>query len=243
MSLTIGSLFSGIGGLELGLERAGLGPTIWQVEIDPWCRSVLAKHWPDAKRFDDVRSVGAADLDRVDVICGGFPCQDISSANLRGEGLNGERSGLWREMLRIIREIAPRGVVIENIGSVWRRWVPVVRGELHSLGYASLPLRLSPAGFGAPHHRDRVFVVAYAHTEGEPLRPIDAEVAGLQALAGRLGSHWRNAFTGPVRLADGVPGRLDGGRRAVAAFGNAVVPQCAEVAGWRIRQLLEARLA
>ena len=90
--MTIGSLFSGIGGLELGLEWAGLGPVRWQVEQDMWCRAVLAKHWPDAGRFDDVCTVGA-ELEPVDIICGGFPCQDLSNAGARA-GLAGARSGL-----------------------------------------------------------------------------------------------------------------------------------------------------
>ena len=99
----IGSLFSGIGGLELGLEWAGVGHTVWQVERDPFCRSILARHWPSAARFDDVRTVGAHNLEPVDVICGGFPCQDISYAG-KGLGLAGERSGLWYEFARIIGE-------------------------------------------------------------------------------------------------------------------------------------------
>ena len=96
MSFTIGSLFSGIGGLELGLELAGVGHTVWQVECDPFCRQVLAKHWPKTERFDDVRNVGKHNLKYVDVICGGFPCQDISYAG-KGAGLAGKRSGLWYE--------------------------------------------------------------------------------------------------------------------------------------------------
>lgn len=120
--LSIGSLFSGVGGLELGLERAGLGPVRWQVEIDAFCRGVLAKHWPKADRLTDVRSVGAATLAHVDLICGGFPCQDLSCANTGGAGLAGERSGLWWEYERIIDELRPRWVVVEN---PHHRWAPL----------------------------------------------------------------------------------------------------------------------
>lgn len=100
MTLTIGSLFSGIGGLELGLEWAGLGPVKWQVEQSGFCRRVLAKHWPNVRRFRDVREVGSAELTPVDLICGGFPCQDLSSAG-KGAGLAGRLSGLWWEFLRV----------------------------------------------------------------------------------------------------------------------------------------------
>lgn len=112
--IRIGSLFSGIGGLELGLERGIPGAsTAWQVEIDPFCLRVLAKHWPSATRMTDVRSVGAANLAPVDLICGGFPCQDVSSAGAR-KGLSGARSGLWYEYLRIVGELRPRIVVVER---------------------------------------------------------------------------------------------------------------------------------
>lgn len=115
--MTIGSLFAGIGGLELGLERAGLGPVVWQVEIDPYCRSVLARHWPNAVRYPDVQRVGSANLSPVDIICGGFPCQDVSGAG-KGAGLAvGTRSGLWYEYRRIVAELAPRVVVAENVAS------------------------------------------------------------------------------------------------------------------------------
>lgn len=165
--LTIGSLFSGIGGLELGLEMAGLGPTVWQVEQSEFCREVLAKHWPDVARFHDVREVGAHNLPPVDLVCGGFPCQDVSSAG-KGAGLAGKRSGLWFEFARVVSEMRPRIVVVENVASGAKRWVDAVVAGLEQLDYEALPVPLSASDVGAPHKRSRVFIVAYAH--GESLR-------------------------------------------------------------------------
>ncbi len=156
--LTIGSLFAGIGGLELGLEWAGLGPTLWQVEINPMCRAVLARHWPEAERHEDVRRVGAATLAPVDLVCGGFPCQDVSSAGKRA-GLGGARSGLWYEFARILAECRPRWVVIENVRSGAIKWVDAVRRDLERLGYASLPVPIAASDCGAPHERARIFLV------------------------------------------------------------------------------------
>jgi DNA (cytosine-5)-methyltransferase 1 len=160
--MTIGSLFSGIGGLELGLERAGLGPVAWQVEIDPFCRAVLAKHWPGVTKHEDVRSVGAHNLEPVDILCGGFPCQDVSAAGRR-RGLAGERSGLWFEYRRIVDELRPSVVVVENVASGQRLWLPTVKEQLAELGYGARAFSLSAADVGAPHLRRRVFVVAYAN--------------------------------------------------------------------------------
>lgn len=169
MADVIGSLFAGVGGLELGLERAGLGPVAWQVEIDPWCRKVLAKHWPDAERFEDVKTIGRSTLASVDVICGGFPCQDVSVAGL-GAGLReGTRSGLWIEFARIVGELLPRFVVVENVASGKRRWLPRVRRDLSLLGYRTRAVAVSAFNVGAPHRRARVFVLA-THTHGEQLR-------------------------------------------------------------------------
>ncbi len=155
----IGSLFSGIGGLELGLERAGLGPVRWQVEIDGFFRAVLAEHWPKARRYEDVRKVGRANLAPVDLVCGGFPCQDVSSAG-RGAGLDGSRSGLWTEFRRVVGELRPRFVVVENVASGKARWLPHVRHDLLALGYRSVAVEVSAFDVGAPHRRARVFVVA-----------------------------------------------------------------------------------
>lgn len=162
--MRIGSLFSGIGGFELGLEWSGLGHTLWQVERDEYCRSILAEHWPSVERFEDVCSVGKTTLAPVDIICGGFPCQDVSSAG-KGAGLAGERSGLWFEFARIVGELRPRWVIVENVTSGANRWVDTVCASLAELGYATLPFPLSAADVGAPHLRRRIFIVAYANSE------------------------------------------------------------------------------
>lgn len=157
----IGSLFSGIGGLELGLEWAGLGRVAWQVEIDPYCRAILARHWPDAERYSDVKSVGSAVLSPVRVVCGGFPCQDLSVAGKRA-GLAGARSGLWYEYLRVLGELRPAGVVIENVPGLHGRALDEVVSGLYGLGYAVEGARIRASDLGAPHRRERVFLLAYS---------------------------------------------------------------------------------
>jgi DNA (cytosine-5)-methyltransferase 1 len=232
--LTIGSLFAGIGGLELGLEWAGLGPTLWQVESDPKCRAVLATHWPGVTQYDDVRTVGAADLVPVDLIAGGFPCQDVSAAG-KGAGLSGARSGLWYEFARIIDECRPRWVVIENVASGAARWVDRVVGDLGRLGYASLPIPIAAADLGAPHERARVFIVgatanADSQRQLQPRRP-EPEGGRWPCDADRI---W-TAEPDISRMVHGAPGRLDRTRM----LGNSVVPQCAEVIGQVIQRLRE----
>lgn len=156
-------LFSGIGGFSLGLERAGF-ETVTFCEIDPWCRRALAKHWPKVPIHDDVRTLDAAALRRlgiarVDAMCGGFPCQDISLAG-KGAGLDGERSGLWREFRRLIGELRPRFVLVENVGALRGRGLLAILGDLASLGYDAEWHAIPAAAVGAPHLRDRVWIVA-----------------------------------------------------------------------------------
>lgn len=158
--LTVGSLFSGIGGIDLGLERAGM-KVLWQVEIDPWCRAVLARQWPEVERFEDVRSVGAGNLSRVDLIAGGFPCQDISQAG-KGAGIKeGTRSGLWFEFARIIRELRPQYVLVENVPLLRKRGLGIVLSDLAACGYDAEWDGLPAAAVGAPHRRDRLWLVAH----------------------------------------------------------------------------------
>lgn len=158
--LTVGSLFSGIGGIELGLEATGGFKTLWQIEIDPYASRVLARHWPDVARFRELRECGVHSLAPVDLICGGFPCTDISSAGRRA-GMQGEQSGLWAEMARIVGELRPRYVLVENVADLLVRGMGRVLGDLAALGYDAEWSMLSAAAFGAPHLRERVWIVAY----------------------------------------------------------------------------------
>lgn len=228
--LTIGSLFAGIGGLDLGFELAGF-ECRWQVELDPYARSVLKRHWPGVRRHDDVRTWPTGEATYVDCIVGGFPCQDISSANVRARtGLRGSRSGLALEFVRIVEALRPLAAVIENSGGAWRSWVPSVRLELHTRGYASVPLRVRASDVGAPHGRDRVFLVADAHGNGQRLREVHAQVARLCAHARRLRGEWRSAVLERVGDDDGLSMRM------ATALGNAVVPQVATVIARAIRE-------
>ena len=126
-------IFSGIGGFSLGLERAGM-ETVAFCEIDPHCRKVLENHWPGAPMFTDVKEIKGKDFKDIDVICGGFPCQDISVAGLK-KGIKGERSGLWKEFKRIIKEIKPRYALIENVANLRSNGLTEVIKDLWSVGY------------------------------------------------------------------------------------------------------------
>ncbi len=160
--MKVGSLFSGIGGLELGLEQAGM-EIVWQVEFDKYATSILEKHWPEVKRYGDITKVKK--IEKVDLICGGFPCQDVSLAGQR-RGLEGKRSGLWWEYARIIRLVRPKYVLVENVQGLLSQGLGTVLGELSTLGYDAEWQTLSAKQFGAPHLRKRVFILAYANGLG-----------------------------------------------------------------------------
>lgn len=222
MTLTIGSVCTGIGGLDLGLEWAGLGPVLWQVEPDPTCRRVLARHWPHVDRsVRHVQAVPAAArsgrLARVDIFVGGFPCQDISQANPNGAGLDGERSGLFWWVLDCIDALEPRGVVLENVGRLARRGLDVVVAELHRRGFEVECTRLQAADVGAPHLRERVFFVAYRDRGGCVEQRV-AQPAGERSARGDEpvrcdGEGKREHGQAEPRVggaSDGVPSRLDG---------------------------------
>ena len=162
MTLTVGSLFSGIGGLDLGFERAGM-TVAWQCEIDKAASTVLARHWPDVPNMGDVRDVGHS-TPSVDVVVGGFPCQDVSVAGRRA-GLDGERSGLWHEFRRIVGDLRPRWVVVENVPGLLssnggRDFAVILRG-LVECGYGVAWRVLDAQYFGIPQRRRRVFIVGH----------------------------------------------------------------------------------
>jgi len=164
--ITIGSLSSGIGGFELGLERAiPNSKTIWQCEKDKYCRSILKKHWPLAKMYTDIRDMNTDEVEKPDIICGGFPCQDISVAG-KGEGIYAKKSGLWWQMFGIISDLRPRIAVLENVPAITFRGGREVLGSFASIGYDAEWTIISARQFGAPHLRRRWFLVAYSCSIG-----------------------------------------------------------------------------
>ncbi len=234
--LKIGSLFAGIGGLELGLERAGVGHTVWQVEKDPYCRQVLAKHWPDAIRYEDVTTVDWSTVEPVDVICGGFPCQPFSIAGYQ-RGLSDER-WMWPAYSDAISVLRPRYVVVENVPALIADsdafgWM---LGDLAALGFDAEWQGIPAAAVGAPHLRDRLVVLAYPTGEGLEgrIQPAPAWTQRRQ-LPDRLGTAGMDWPDPPPtsRMGDGVPDWVD----RLRALGNAVVPRVAEVVGRRVLEL------
>jgi DNA (cytosine-5)-methyltransferase 1 len=228
------SLFSGIGGLDLGLERAGM-TVVGQVEIDPWCRKVLAKHWPEVPRHDDVRTAAgwwlAEPRPVADLLAGGPPCQPVSEAGPR-VGQSDPR-WLWPDMARVVAGLRPSWVVIENVPGLRTLGLADALGDLRRLGYIAAPGTISACEMGAPHPRKRLFTLA--HAEGVrccPPRPQeDAPVTDADHQPGHAGQHARahpwSAEPGMGRVADGIPGRVD----RLRGLGNAVVPQVAEHIG------------
>lgn len=217
-------LFSGIGGFSLGLERTGGFQTVAFCEIEPFCRKVLKKHWPEVPIYEDVRELTVERLKSdgiaVDVICGGFPCQDISTAG-KGAGIAGERSGLWKEYARIIGELRPKYVIVENVAALLSRGLDVVLGDLAALGFDA-EWHCIPASYvGAAQERDRLWIVAYA-SEGAP-RPW-----GNSCVPQATEINWPRLV--PATRSRRNYGAADWMDR-VGAIGNAVVPQIPELIG------------
>ena len=182
--MKFGSLFAGIGGFDLGLERSGM-TCQWQVEIEDYPTKILEKHWPEVHRERDIKECSGENLEPVDLICGGFPCQDISVAGT-GAGLAGERSGLWYEMHRIISDIKPRWVIVENVAALLSRGMDVVLRDLSQIGYDCEWHIISASAVGAPHRRERVWIIANASGVNDAVRR--NRTADAAAMAGRDGN-------------------------------------------------------
>ena len=212
--VTVGSLFSGAGLCDLGLEWAGMKHRFF-CEVDPFCRSILRRHWPGIPIYEDVRELRGADLPPVDVLCGGFPCQDVSLAGKRKGIAKGTRSGLWHEYARLIEEIRPGYVIIENVPGLLAAGVEAVLQDLAAVGYDAEWEVLPAAAVGAPHRRERVFLVAYPNGHER-----DPEHGVLSSLAGSLGEGDQ-----PWRVAPWLGVRIDRARRASIreAYGGCVL--------------------
>ena len=246
--------------MDLGLDRAGMSCR-WQVEIDEYCREVLRRHWPTVPKFADICGVKGEDIEPVDLIAGGFPCQDVSTCGLRRGIGDGTRSGLYSEMVRIVRELRPRYVLVENVPGLLApiepgQPAPMARvlGDLAELGFDAEWFCLPAASVGAPHLRNRVFIFAYTRCKPRNVPTIvrhsnmdhgrgnrKAEERGQDRNLAPLveGVHegtpadWWRAQSRMDRSCYGIPHRA----QRVKALGNAVVPQVAE---WIGRRIMEA---
>ena len=230
--LTVGSLFAGIGGLELGLEWTGGFQTVWQVENDPYAQAVLKKHWPDVGRWDDVRTFPPSPAEdwQCDVICGGFPCQDVSVAGRR-VGLSGDRSGLWYEFVRVLRVLRPRYAIVENTPGLFDRGFSEVLGTLAEIGYDAEWSTVSACAMGAPFTRERVFIVAVPASERQ------RQLRGFQRKDQSEKERnvcWQGLESRVPRVANGVPAKMD----RLRCLGNAVVPAVARFVGERILEAI-----
>jgi len=174
--LRVLDLFSGIGGFSLGLERTGGFETVAFCEIDAGCRSIIKRHWPNVMQHHDVRTF---DFPAAEIVCGGFPCQDISQAGKRA-GVSGERSGLFRELVRAIRMVRPKYAILENVADLIHRGMGDVLGELAESGLRVEWDCISAQDVGAPHKRDRVWLVAYPDTRQQSARSVPSVRRGIK---------------------------------------------------------------
>lgn len=253
--LRVLDLFSGIGGFSLGLERTGGFETVAFCEIEEFPRRVLAKHWPEVPCYHDVRELTAdklaSDGIAVDVITGGFPCQDVSSSGHK-RGMDGTRSGLWSEIIRLACNLQPQVIFVENVANLLAgergAWFGRVLGDLAEIGYNAEWHCLPASYIGLPQSRDRVWIVAYPKRFGwlrldEGFKKIRSSVylesfgegwADTVQLLPTMGELFRQPSSDIVRNDDGLSEGLD----RLKGCGNAVVPQIPELIGHAILEAI-----
>ena len=263
-------LFAGIGGFSLGLERSGLSETVAFCEIEPFCQKVLNKHWPDVPIYNDVRELTNERLEsdgitNIGIITGGFPCQDLSVAGNQ-KGIHAERSGLWSELCRIIGDIRPAYAIVENVTALISgdngRWFGKVLGDLAEIGYDCEWHCIPASELGAPHHRDRVWIICYPKHDGsyetakqgsadgdvsnnkskrvqgfgaggqQKPQTYEGQIISLRHCEGFVHAAW-DAEPDVGRVVNGLPRRVD----RIKGLGNAVVPQIPELIGRAILEL------
>lgn len=255
--LRVLDLFSGIGGFSLGLERTGGFETVAFCEIEPFCQKVLAKHWPEVPIYDDVRTLTADALERdgiaVDVICGGFPCQNVANVGAVwgiNTGLAGERSGLWAHYRRLIDELGPSCVIIENVRSLLGNGLVEVLQDLCAIGYDAEWHAIPASYAGSPQNRDRVWIVAYPCENG--MQGLFERADFSQARQGWTcrQEDLQSVFSGPFRGDRWPQPIIRGGNNRpanwvdrIASCGNAVIPQIPEAIGRAILQAEKERSA
>lgn len=233
--MTLGGLFSGIGGFELAAQWAGITP-VWSNDIDPFCCEVLRKNFTHDIICRDIKTITGNDLQRVDIIAGGFPCQPFSKAGKKG-GKNDSRY-LWPDMLRIIKEIGPKVVFVENVFGIIKMVLHEVLDDLEAQGYWTETFVIPAYAVGGFHNRNRVWIVALKADSFDPysnrFRSYQAQEhfkRGVKlsneqiSLPGPLVSECvrKGTDTRVFRNIDGIPNRVD----RIKAVGNAVVPQIA----------------
>jgi DNA (cytosine-5)-methyltransferase 1 len=223
--LRVLDLFSGIGGFSLGLERTGGFRTVAFCEIEPYCRAVLRKHWPDVPCFDDVGTIPGIGCD---VVAGGFPCQPFSLAGKR-RGSADDR-WLWPQMVAVIRSERPRWVICENVPGIIRMELDTVLADLEDEGYTGWPFVVPACAVGAQHRRDRVWIVAHAERGEQPRQE------SRHGEAGRMGRieqplAWDRDWESALREFRGMDDGLSYGVDRVDTLRNAIVPQIAQEIG------------
>jgi DNA (cytosine-5)-methyltransferase 1 len=228
MSFRLLDLFSGIGGFSLAASWVW-GPELEIaafVEIDPFCRKVLAKHWPDVPQIKDVRDVGGKQFGPIDLLTGGFPCQDISHCG-KEAGLSGEKSSSWKELQRLIGEARPRFALVENVPNLLAgnhgQWFCEVLGDLAQIGYNAEWHCIPASRFGAPHQRDRLWIIAHPNTQEGGCNTIKAIFTEDFMPRRNSSKTWRSPVPDISRVDDGLPNRMD----RLGALGNSIVPQVA----------------